>query len=308
MAKRDFFHTGLQVGRSEMQSLKDGAKSFGESYYVSRNVGTSGDGLSRVDAFKTIGEAIAAVNLAFSTAAFPTRGRNTRIIIDEGFYSEVPLTLTASDCHIIAQAPGNHDSTVLYGSATAGGFDIGAGGPALTVTGSNCTIEGLGGFTHDVLFAAFQNGVVSGATTGNAFINCGAIRDVADGCLGGILDYGADGTLIDNFFASTSCKDFGVRSKTDGVINPVNLEVRGGNFVGTPIGVDIEDGHNAQITGNDFVDDTSDRPDVVDFPIVVAAGASAFCSRNTSALTKAAIVTGAGTIVDVNNWGSDSST
>jgi len=306
MGKRDFFHTGLQVGRSEMQSLKDGAKSFGESYYVSRNVGTSGDGLSRVDAFKTIGEAIAAVNLAFSTAAFPTRGRNTRIIIDEGFYSEVPLTLTASDCHIIAQAPGNHDSTVLYGSATAGGFDIGAGGPALTVTGSNCTIENLGVFTHDVLFPAMQNGALAGATTGNAFINCGAIRDVADGCIGGILDYSADGAIYDGCFFSTSCKDYGVKSTTDGVVNPVNLAVRNCSFVGTPTGVDIAAGHNARITDNEFVDDTSDRPAVVDFPIVVSG--TAFCARNTSALTKAAIVTGGGTIVDVNNWGSDSST
>jgi len=275
-------------------------------YYVSRNVQASVDGLSWDTAFKTIGEAIAKVNAnyALGTSLYPSKGRNAIIYIGEGWYSEVPLTLTASDVKIICTASGHHDSTVLYGSATAGGYDIGAGGPALKITGSNNTIYGLGVFTYDVLYAAIQNGAAAGgATYGNKFVNCSFVRDVADGQKYGILDYGADGVLIDGCFFSTSCKDAGVWSASDGVVNPVNLVVRNSRFIGTPIGVQINAGHNADIESNSFFDDTSDRADVVDYPIVVEG--TAFCFNNRAMMAKAGIITGGGTISDVGNWGTD---
>jgi len=293
--------------------LKDMAGGLGEDYpaevyYVSRNVQATGDGLSWDTAFKTFGEAIAKVNAnyALGTSLYPSKGRNNIIFVGEGWYSEVPLTLSASDVHIIGVAPGHHDSTVLYGSATAGGYDTGAGGPALKVTGSNNTIANLGFFTYDNSYAAVQNGELAGANYGNKFINLSFVRDVADGQKYGILDYGADGTLIKDCYFSTSCKDAGVWSASDGVVNPVNLVVKDCRFVGTPIGIQINAGHNADIENNSFFDDTSDRADVVDTPIVVSG--TAFCFGNRGMTTIANLITGGGTINDINNFGSDSVT
>ena len=305
----------LDTTSREIASLIAGFIPPGNKFYVSRNVGSSGDGSSWDEAFKTITEAVAAVNLAYSLAQYPTQGRNTMIIIDEGWYAELPQTLTASDCIIIAAAPGYHDSTVLYGVPVAGVFSGVAGAPALTISGSNNSIIGLGAFTSDPLYGAIRNGANAGdpdsptvsGPTGNKFLNCSFIRDVADGELCGIDDLGADGTLIDGCFFSTSCKTHGVRSRTNGVINPVNLVVQNSRFVGTPIGVEIQAGHNALIDSCHFLDDTSDRPDVCDYPVVITATSGAV-TRCYSALLKAAIVTGVGTIVDTGNYGSDSST
>jgi hypothetical protein len=280
-------------------------------YFVSRNVTRSGDGTSWGQAFKTIGEAIAKVNQDYTMGYMPDNGRNRLIVIGEGWYSEVALTLTASDCTVISNASGNPTyGTVLYGSATDAGWDIGCAGPAIKVTGDNNTLAGFGVFCYNVLYAAIQNGEaippVSGAAFGNKFINMSAVRDVADGELGGLLDYGSDGTEIINFFGSTSCKDWGIKSMTDGVANPVNTKVIGGQMVGCPTGVWIQSGWNALVKDVVFQDDISDRPDVCDYPVIVTGGA--MVTGCVSALAKASIVTGTGTIVDVNNWGSDSST
>lgn len=307
---RDFFHTGLQVSRSEIQDLLNSRYlPFGEKFHVSRNKGApTGDGSSGEQAFLTIAEAIAAVNAGYTNALYPGRGRNTTIFIDEGWYAEVPAILTASDCRIVVTAPGNHDSTVLYGVPVAGTFSGVAGGPALMLRGSNCTIQGLGVYTSDPLYAGIQNGTTGagGTTYGNKLFRVSFVRDVADGELCGVLDYGADGTLIEECFFSTSCKEAGVRSKTNGVINPVNLQVLKCHFIGTPIGVDQENGHNMLVDECHFLDDTSDRDDVVDYPVVI--DGSGTVSRCYSALNKADIVTGGGTIVDIGNYGADSST
>jgi len=293
--------------------LKDMASGIGqdypaEVYYVSRNVQATGDGLSWDTAFKTIGEGIAKLNAnyALGTSLYPSKGKLNILFVGEGWYAETPLTLTASDCYIIGVAPGHHDSTVLYGVPVAGTFSGVAGAPALTVTGSNNTIYNLGFYTSDPLFAGLQNGALAGGNFGNKFVNLNFVRDVADGEKYGILDYGQDGTLIDGCFFSTSCKDAGVWSASDGVVNPVNLVVKNSRFVGTPIGVQINAGHNALIDSNSFFDDTSDRADVVDTPIVIEG--TAMCMRNYAMTNKAGVVTGDGTINDIGNYGSDSST
>ena len=297
------------------------ANTGGKVYYVDRNhngAGSSGDGSSWDQAFLTLGEAIAKVNADYTAAGNSnSRGRMRYIFVAEGWYAEVPVILTASDVTICGVAPGNHDSTCVYGVPVAGTFSGVAGGPTITVTGSNNTIMNLGVYCSDPLYGAIRNGSNASdgdaanpgasAPTGNAFINCSFVRDTADGELCGIDDLGADGTLIDGCFFSTSCKTHGIRSRTNGVVNPVNLVVRNCRFVGTPIGVEIQAGHNALIESNLFLDDTSDRADVVDYPIVITA-TSGICYNNFSMLTKAAIVTGAGTITDVGNYGSDSST
>ena len=275
----------------------------GPVYYVSRNVQATGDGLSWDTAFKTIGEGIAKLNANYTlgTSLYPSKGRNSILYIGEGWYAETPLTLTASDCTIIVTAPGNHDSTVLYGVPVAGTFSGVAGGPALKVTGSNNTIYNLGAYTSDPLYAAFQNGAPSVGVYGNKFVNCSAVRDVADGELGGILDYGADGTKIINFFASTSCKDYGIRSYTNGVINPVNLEILGGRFIGTETGILIASGHNAVIKEATFLDDTSDRADTITLPINAAGSTNTSVIGCWSEFSNANIVTGGTSTLAIDN-------
>ncbi len=285
------------------------------TYHVDRNTGVSGDGLSWQDAFLTIGEAIAQVNADYTAATNDvySSGRMRRILIAEGWYSEVPLTLTANDVHILGVAPGFHDSIVLYGSATAGGYDITSGGPALSIRGHNNTIENIGLFTYDALYPALRIGAnasdpdgpaVSGVV-GNAILGCSFVRDVADGCDGGILDYGMDGTLIQGCFFSTSQATYGVKHATNGVVNPVNPIVVGCRFVGVPTGIDMAQGHNGLFIYNFFFDDTSDRADTCDFPIVIDGTGLAY--RNVSQGTNAAgLVTGTGTIMDLGNFGSDS--
>jgi len=293
-----------------------GAITPGACYYVDRNKQSdvSGDGKSWKNAFLTIAEAITAVNSDYTNGYSPSEGRNRYIFIGEGWYAEVPKILTANDVTIVCVAPGNHDSTVLYGVPVAGTFSGTAGGPALTITGSNNTIYGLGVFTSDPLYAGIRNGANASdgdalnpgasAPTGNAFINCSFVRDTDNGELCGIDDMGGDGTLIDGCFFSTSCYTHGIRSRSNGVTNPVNLVVRNCRFVGCPIGVEIQAGHNAQILDSIFLSDSSDRPGTMATPVVITA-TSGYVSGCTALTNKAGIVTGAGTIVDVGNMGSD---
>ncbi len=270
----------------------------GKTYYVSRNTGnTTNNGLSWQNPFSTIALGIAALNAAYTAQ----RQINT-LVIEEGWYAELPVTLTASDCLIMSIAPGNHDSTVLYGVPVAGVFSGVAGGYTLSITGSNNTIYGLGFFCSDPLYTAIRIGAnasdpdspTASAPTGNAIINCSIVRDVADGELGGILDYGADGTLIKKCFFSTSCKDYGVKVATNGVVNPVNARIIGCEFVGTPTGIVLTaTPHNTLIRGNIFRDDSSDRADTITLPVNNGGNAtSTVCIENYWAFSDAAAVTG----------------
>lgn len=284
----------------------------GTAYFVSRNKTSSGNGKSWDRAYTTWTEGIAALNTAYAAQ------RQVNVLfIEEGWYAELPMTLTASDCYIIGVAPGHHDSTVLYGVPVAGTFSGVAGGPALSVTGSNNTIANLGFYTSDPLYPGLRNGAnasdpdgpAASNPTGNSFINLGFVRDVADGELGGIDEMGADGTLIDGCFFGTSCKDWGVRIRSNGVINPVNTVVKNCRFIGTPKGIKCDAGHNIELAFNSFHDDTSDRADVVDEPIEVN-GATVRSFNNWSTTTnKAGLVTAnSGTSTEAGNYATDSAT
>lgn len=273
--KKDFFHTGLQVGRSQIADLSR-TNYPGGVWYVSRNRGSGPkDGRSWDDAFLTITEAVTAVNLAYSTAAWPTRGRNTLILIDEGWYSETGITLTASDCTIAAVSPGSSvsDGTVLYGSLTAGGWDAGALVPALTITGSSNSILGLG-FMNSAsgLYPCVTVGT-AGATgpSNNLFDGCFFPRDVQNAYTFAINDLSNEGTVIKNSYFSQSCKTAAVSINTNGVVNPVNNIVENCKFVGTEVGIYQGAGHNTLIKGNWFVDATDDRPNTVVNPLNIVA-------------------------------------
>lgn len=286
----------------------------GKTYYVDRNhngAGSSGDGSSWDQAFLTIGEAVAKVNADYTAAGNgDSRGRNRTILVAEGWYGEVPMTLTADDVHIIGVAPGSHDSVVLYGSATAGGFDIGAGGPALQLTCSNSTIENMSFFTHDVLYASIQDGGHSGdghlAATANSYnnkiINCNFIRDVDGGALGGIDCVSQEGPIIEGCTFSTSCKDFGIRIRTNGVVNPVNVGVYNCRFTGTPIGVDANEGHNTVVMGSFFMDDTSDRPGTITSAVDSTGATNTAVMECYSEFSNANVLVGGTSPLAINNF------
>jgi len=285
-----------------------------QTYFIDRNVGRSGDGMALHKAFKTWGEAIGQVNADYTAGAnkAKSRGRMRRIMVAEGWYSEVPLILTASDVHILGIAPGNHDSIVLYGSGTAGEYDGSAGGPALSIRGSNNTIEKVGMFTYDAAYpvlrlggnASDADGLGVSHTYGNKVLNVDFVRDVADGADGGILDYGLDGTLIQGCFFSTSMEVYGVKHATNGVYNPVNPQVIGCRFIGVPRGIFMAQGHNGLFAYNFFQDDTSDRADTCDEPIYIDGTGLAF-GNVAPTVTRANLVQGGGTYVDLWNHGSD---
>lgn len=280
---RDFFHTGLQVGRSAIANVMAG-QAAGQKFYVSRNVAISGDGSSWGQAFKTIGEGIAALNLAYTQDRWISPGgRNAVLYIDEGWYSETGLTLSASDVTIVATGPGSRtsDGTILYGSATQGGWDAGALIPALRITGSSVQVFNMG-------FMNSASGLYPCVTVGqqgssgpvnNLFEGCFWPRDVADAYTFGLEDLSNEGTVINNCYFSQSAKTAGVRINTNGVTNPVNNRVLESLFVGTPIGISQGAGHNTIIKGNWFIDASDDRPDTIDNPLNIVA-TSAFATGN----------------------------
>lgn len=264
----------------------------GATYYVSRNITASGDGRSWGTAFKTIGEAVSAVNADFTAALQPSKGRNTRIFIGEGYYTESAIDLTANDCTIIVTASGHHDSTVLYVTSTTA--------PAFTISGSNNTIFGLGGVCISTgLQPVFQ--LADGAIS-NSLIKCAAVKDVVDSCSYGIEDLGNAYTQIIDFEATVSCKTAGIRlySATNNgiqqqIINPI--------CYGTPAGILIDAAaHEALIKGGIFLDDTSDTPDVVDTPILNNGGTNIVVQDCYSQKSTADLVTGAGTSLQANNF------
>lgn len=306
---RDFFHTGLNVSRSELANMLRG--NFpGGVYYVSRNRGSGAqDGASWGTAFLTYSEAITEVNLQYSRAAYPTRGRNTLILMDEGWYGEVGITLTASDVTLAASSPGSriNDGTILYGSATAGGFDAGALVPALRITGSSVSCLDLG-FMNSAsgLYPCVTVGEQgSSGPSSNLFEGCFWPRDVADAYTFGLDDLSNEGTVVRNCYFSQSAKTAGVSINTNGVTNPVNNWIEGSKFVGTPVGIYQGAGHNTRIVRNEFYDATDDRPDTVDNPInIVATSAYAwfnFAPSNTLAEFDAGAVS-----INLGNFCSDS--
>ena len=276
---RDFFHTGLNVSRSDLEGMHS-MNTPGQKFYVSRNVAISGDGSSWGQSFKTIGEGIAALNWANANDRwrYPS-GRNMVLYIAEGWYGETTITLTASDCTIMGVAPGNMGRTVLYGSLTAGGFDDGNTGPALAITGWNNTIENIDLVNRSATIAGvYAGGVVHTehpcilegtylVPVGyNKYVNCGFMRDQLDAASWGIISYSADHTLIDRCtFNGASLKEGGIAFQSGTGTNHSADIVRNCYFYGCPTGIWQNSSHNTWIHHNFFSDQgavgiTSDAP------------------------------------------------
>ena len=281
----------------------------GPQYFVSRNVTASGDGKSWNKAFKTFSEAVTAVNADYTAAVTPSKGRNAVIYVGEGWYSEVGMTLTASDVTIISVAAGSNinDGTVLYGSATAGSWDAGAVAPLLTITGSSISFVGMG-FMNSAsgLYPCISIG--SSGVTGPSnisFTDCFWPRDVADAYTYSLVDYGNEGMRVDGCYFSQSAKTGGILIATNGVVNPVNDWITNCTFVGTPIGIHQTAGHNTRIQGNWFYDASDDRPDTIDNPLNIVA-TSAYATGNFAPMNTLAEFDAGSVAVTLGNICSDS--
>lgn len=272
----------------------------GKAYYVSRNVAVSGDGQSWDGAFKTISEGIAALNADYTAAAQPSKGRNQLLYIGEGYYSEVPISLTCNDARIVCIAGGHHDSTVFYGSGTAGSFAGTTTAPAITITGSNNLIFGLGVVN---ISSGLQPAIkLADGAISNQLINCTITKDVEDSVTYGIEDLGNAFTQIIGCEFTTSCKTAGVRmySATN---NGIQQQIKDCLFYGTPSGIIVDAAsHQLLIQNNTFMDDTSDTADVVDTPILNNGGTYITVRDNYAWTTTGNLVTGAGSSKEANNF------
>ena len=161
MPRRDFFHTGLQVGRSQIQSLVNG-QGPGDTYYVDFRNGADdfNDGLSWSSAFRTYSKAISAV-----------KDNNNDFILIDGDSTVVEtamVNITKNRVHTVGMN-GNlghfgQGAKISVGVTTAA-TDIATiqnTGIRNTFTGikvinSNTVAEGLYGFAEGGEFTRFDN-------------------------------------------------------------------------------------------------------------------------------------------------------
>lgn len=141
-AQRDYFHTGLDVSRSQLKSLIDGwngALGFagsesvvaldGTTYYVNTNITVQGDGQTWDNAFKTLTKALSVAIM-----------RNDVIIVAPGDYDEgATLNITTQGLTIKGSDPsGGWQNRALILDGAAVGYHL------MTINANEVTIQGLG--------------------------------------------------------------------------------------------------------------------------------------------------------------------
>ena len=80
MRKRDFYHTGLDVSRSELKRLRIPNPTGADDFYVDGNVGATGSGTINYP-FSTIAEAIAASNTSIAKVDNRWWARRNRVFV-----------------------------------------------------------------------------------------------------------------------------------------------------------------------------------------------------------------------------------
>lgn len=160
---RDYFHTGLDVSRSQLKSLIDGwngALGFaggesvvaldGTTYYVNSNNPTQGDGSTWDKSFKTITKALTVAIM-----------ENDVIIVAPGSYAEgATLNVTTRGLTI----KGSDPSGGWQNRATI--YDTDAGFHLMAINANNVTIQGLG-FSFDASGDTYD--AIQIATTDNSY-------------------------------------------------------------------------------------------------------------------------------------------
>lgn len=160
MAKRDFFHTGLQVGRSQIQSLIN-VQGPGDFWYVDyRNGSDQNDGETWDTALKTYGEAISRV----------TSNNNDIILIDgdSTVVETAMVNITKNRVHTIGMngALGHYGQGAKISCALASGAtniatiqNTGVRNTfqGIKVINENTVAEGIYGFAEGGEFSRFLN-------------------------------------------------------------------------------------------------------------------------------------------------------
>jgi hypothetical protein len=175
MRKRDFYHTGLDVSRSELAYIRQPNPSGAEDYYVDGNVSATGSG-ARDYPFSTLAEAIAASNTSIKLTFNRWWARRNRIFCMGDALDET-LTQLPTKCDVIGVGSydgytkcglsGNHSSAAeSYGTrffnmhfladATASAiFTLAGANSASGVQFHACTFDAtLGTVTSGILSTA----------------------------------------------------------------------------------------------------------------------------------------------------------
>jgi len=97
--RKDFFHTGLDVSRSEIANVVRGNPTGAQDYYVDLNVRVTGDG-SIDDPFKTIAEGLLASSISIASADNRWWARRNRVFVTADGESET-LVLAAEKTDLI---------------------------------------------------------------------------------------------------------------------------------------------------------------------------------------------------------------
>jgi len=140
---RDFFHTGLNVSRSDLERLMNDISTItlnGTNYFVDSTISQSGDGKSWDAAFKTLTEAVAAAVV-----------RNDVINMAPGDYDEDAVINITTQGLIIRGPRGNdwQNKAMIYS---------GAAGHLMTINAHEVMIDGIGFSAVDNTFDAIRVG------------------------------------------------------------------------------------------------------------------------------------------------------
>jgi hypothetical protein len=163
MSKKDFFHTGLQIGRSQIQSVING-QGPGTIYYVDyRNGADQNDGLSWETAFKKLSAAYAAA----------TSNNNDVILIDgdSTVVETAMITWAKNRIHVF----GMNGPSPIFGQGAGAKVELGitivaTDTATLRVTGVRNTFTGIKFVNSNTLATNLH--CVEEAGEYNRYINC----------------------------------------------------------------------------------------------------------------------------------------
>ncbi|MDD5353068.1 MAG: right-handed parallel beta-helix repeat-containing protein [Candidatus Omnitrophica bacterium] len=203
-------------------------------YHVAKTGNDSQDGKSLSAAFLTITKAITVINALAATV------RGVVLYIHPGFYIEVSgITLTHNHVKIYAVDP-TPESTVLFGSGTAGSVTE-ATDHAFKIHSGYNKLVGLTFYTHKNTKAAlYLDDVLGGADYGgfNIIDGCYFSPQAQDGMAYCIEMKGANRNIIRNCRLEGAATA-GIRLYS-GVGNPVGNIFENNDIIGTAIGIAIQ--------------------------------------------------------------------
>lgn len=184
MRKRDFYHTGLDISRSELHWIKYPNPTGADDFYVDGNVSATGDGSINYP-FKTLAEAITASNTSIAKVDNRWWARRNRIFVMGDTLTE-DLTQLPTKCDVIGV--GSYDGNPqpgLYGTHSSAAEAYGtrffnmyfkakaAASPIFTLAGAN-SASGIqfNGSTFDGTLGTMTSAILATAVPRLQVIDC----------------------------------------------------------------------------------------------------------------------------------------